>query len=216
MLAAVSDNAPKSEQQPATTPPLVAALTALLGTLACAGIAALLAWQAPQLRGTESGGGAALRPLRLQPCTLLEDGYLRGRLYGALRAEIDWRGRSLRCDGMLRPDGGMRLLFSAGDPAVGILFVLGIQAGPDDALGRELPVNLTIVDEDRDRFYNSGLGERCWVQLDRIQVLGRAGRREYNVAGEFYCAGALAAVNGPGEVTPADFRFSGRLSIDDE
>jgi hypothetical protein len=212
MLAAV----PEPELTTAATPPLVSAAAALLGVLACAGIAAWLAWQSPSLRANQAVGGA-LRPPRLQACTLLEDGYLSGRLYGALEAEIDWRGRGLRCDGMLRPGGaGMRLLFAARDTDAPLLFVLGIAAEPDDALGRELPVNLTIVDEDRDRFFNSGLGERCWAQLDRVRVLGRAGRREYNVAGEFYCVGALAAVNGPGSVTPADFRFSGRLSIEDE
>ena len=79
-----------------------------------------------------------------------------------------------------------------------------------------MPVNLTIVDERQDRFYNSGIGERCWTTLERIQVLGSAGRLEYNLVGEFYCAGALAAVSGPGSVTPAEFSFSGRLSIDDE
>jgi len=212
MLAAV----PESDAKTATAPPLVSAAAALLGVLACAGTTAWLAWQSPQLRATEPVGGA-LRPPRLQPCTLLKDGYLNGRLYGALKAEIDSRGRTLRCDGMLRPGGdGMRLLFSSGDSDNTLLFVLGIDAAPGDALGRELPVNLTIVDEGRDRFFNSGLGERCWAQLDRVRILGRAGRREYNIAGEFYCAGALAEVNGPGSVTPADFRFSGRLSIKDE
>lgn len=212
MLAAV----PESDAKNAATSPLISSLAALLGAMACTGIVAWLAWQSPKIRPTESAVGA-LRPPRLQTCTLLEDGYLRGRLYGALEAEIDWAGRALRCDGMLRPDGGgMRLLFAAGDPEIPLLFVLGIDALPEDALDRELAVNLTIVDEDRDRFFNSGLGERCWAQLDRVQVLGRAGKREYSIAGEFYCAGALAAVNGPGSVTPAEFRFSGRVSIDDE
>jgi hypothetical protein len=212
MLAAVPESDPKT---PAASP-LVSTTAALLGALACAAIAGWLAWQAPQIRPTESAD-SALSPPRLQACTLLEDGFLRGRLYGALEAEIDWAGRALRCDGMLRPDGGgMRLLFSAGDPRIGLLFVLGIDSEPDGALGRELKLNLTIIDENRDRFFNSGIGERCWARLDKVQLLGRAGRREYGIAGEFYCAGALAAVNGPGSLTPADFQFSGRLSIDDE
>ena len=63
-------------------------------------------------------------------------GFLRGKLYGDLQREIDWQGRALRCDGMLRPDGaGMRLLFAASDAQQALLFVLGIDAAPDQALG---------------------------------------------------------------------------------
>ena len=211
MLAAVSrsDATPAGER--------VAALaTAVLGAVACAGLAAWLTWQLVELQPAEPISGG-LRPPKLQSCTMLEDGYLVGRRYGAVQADIDRRGRALRCDGMLRPDGaGMRLLFAADEPGMALLFVIGIDGRPDDAPGRELAVNLTIVDEARDRFFNSGLGERCWAQLGDVRLLGRAGRREYRIAGELYCAGALAAVNGPGSVTPAEFRFAGRLSVADE
>lgn len=135
--------------------------------------------------------------------------YLRGQLHGDLEWTIDWSAEAMRCDGMLRPDAaGLRLIFAPPEQAKGPLLVIGLNADPDDALGREVVANITIVDEGNGRFFNSGTGERCWAQASRV-ISDADG---YQVAGRVYCAGALAQVNGTGTVTPGELEFAGRIT----
>ena len=157
----------------------------------------------------------ALTPPELENCLQDPDGYLVGELYGDLARQIDWSGPALKCGGMLRPDGaGMRLLFGPADDPAPLLFVIGLDVGPEAANGVELPANLTIIDQGGGRFFNSGPGERCWVTASEVRQAGEPEARSFTLSGELYCAGALAAVNGSGYVTPGDFRFSGRVSVD--
>ncbi len=122
MLAAVLPVQPQVESDNSASR-LVASLSAGLGVLMVAALASWLAYNAPGLRAEAGSSAGGLRPPSLSSCMLLEDGFLRGKLYGALQREIDWQGRALQCDGMLRPDGaGMRLLFAASDPQQALLF----------------------------------------------------------------------------------------------
>lgn len=162
-------------------------------------------------------GAGALEVPVLPPCELPGGGYLAGELFGDLARQVDWSGAGLRCDGMRRPgDRGLRLMFlPAGDPAP-VLVVLGFDAAPGSLAGREVPANLTLVDQGAGRFFSSGGDERCFLRADEVTEMPAAAGRQYRVAGEFYCVGALAALGGDGHVTPGIFRFAGRLSLDQD
>ncbi len=191
------------------------AISAVIGVLI---VLALLAWIAFQGRALPTSAPSnALEPPKLDACAGKSAGYFIGRLHGALQRSISWSGSGLKCAGMLRPkDSGMRLLFAENDGDADLLFVLGIPSAPELVLGRELPVNLTIVDEKAERFYNSGETERCWVTISEATQTNAADSANYFLAGDLYCLGALAAINDSGSVTPSGFRFAGYLSTDGE
>ncbi len=175
-----------------------------LSVIAAVGLAALVGRM--DLPAPPVQADASLQPAAFEPCG--NGGYLRGELHGDIQQAIDWADDGMRCDGMLRPDAaGLRLIFAPAEGAAGPLLVIGLDTGPEQALGREVTANLTIVDEGNGRFFNSGPGERCWAQTSRVQ----ADAGSYAVAGRLYCAGALAEVNGPGTVTPGEFEFAGRV-----
>ncbi len=206
-----------SIQEPASPvgAPLLDRVTRVLSVLMLLSIATI-PWLWPS-RGVPTDHTGPAAP-SLAICTASQPGaptgFLRGRLYGDLEGVIDSSGLDLRCGGGLRPDGrGIRLVFAPGSEK--LLFVIGFPSIPDGAVDTEQPVNLTIVDERSGRFYNSGAAERCWARLGRFVIDGPQDR-DFELAGELYCAGALAAVNNTGSVTPGDFIFAGRFTADPE
>jgi hypothetical protein len=155
-------------------------------------------------------GGAALGP-----CGDAGEAYLRGQLHGDLQVPVDWSGATLRCAGMLRPEGdGLRLLFTSAARSAGPLIVIGLDGSPEAVDGGEVATSLTVVDQGNGRFYHSGESERCWSQASVVP--DATGAAAYRVAGRVYCAGALAEVNGPGSVTPGEFEFAGLLTAADD
>lgn len=200
---------------PQTSKPIARrALSALCGVLSLATITGLATLAAIRVDGpTPTATGFA--PPSLARCGGTTPGFLSGRFYGALEAEVDWAGDELRCGGMFRPGGqGLRLLFAPA--AGGLLVVLGLDGGPESILDQEVPVNLTVIDESTGRFFNSGNSQRCYTRVSRVTVRGHSSDRTYDIGGSLYCTGALAAVNGPGSVTPGDFNYTGRISVADE
>ncbi|MGI9330063.1 MAG: hypothetical protein ACR2QB_05050 [Gammaproteobacteria bacterium] len=197
-----------------TPPAWLLVLTEVMAVGVTVSLALLFALQ-PR---TETDGTATdFTPPELPACDPEGGGYLRGQLYGDIEADIDWEQQQLKCDGMLRPDNaGLRLLFEPQSRDTGPLFVLGLAGSLEEALDREVVTNLTIVDQRSGRFFNTGDSERCWTRTTRIDVNQFAGGRDYRLVGRFYCAGALAEVNGPGTLTPGEFEFAGRLTVTDE
>lgn len=178
-----------------------------VATVAGLGLLAGLA----ELPALSSPGGAVLQPPAFDSCGT--GAYLRGQLHGDLEWTIDWADEAMRCDGMLRPEAaGVRLIFAPAEGNAGPLLVIGLDGQPETLRDHEVAANLTIVDEGNGRFFNSGAGERCWALASRVQT--DAGH--YEIAGRFYCAGALAEVNGPGTVMPGEFEFAGRIPGDGE
>ena len=176
---------------------------------------ALLGWWTINLQPAESPA-LMLRPADLQPCESDQYGYLRGEVFGAVRKTLDWRGRSMLCDGMLRPDNrGLRLVFSesAEAPDAGLRLVIGIAGavpGGDDA---ELIANVTLIDQDQGLFFSTQGMERCWARLiEQVQTPDQTGI--WRISGQLYCVGALAAVDGPKSITLGEIDFSGRLTLE--
>ncbi len=198
-----------SEHSSPTSTDVSDRITSGLSVLLLLGIVAI-PWlsQAPDMQSSEPGPAAPLLDACVADRPDGPAGFLRGQLYGDLELSINSRAPELRCGGGLRPDEqGIRLVLAPAGQQ--LLFVIGFDRIPDEDAAREQPVNLTIVDERSGRFYNSGAMERCWVRLGRFRQ-GMQDHR-YELAGELYCAGALAAVNGAGSVTPGDFVFAGHF-----
>lgn len=79
----------------------------------------------------------------------MDAAYLRARISGAIREEIDWRHEHMECSGTIRPtDGGIRLRFSrpttppSADQPVG---------GPEDLLSHDRRTSPSIVPRQPDR-----------------------------------------------------------------
>jgi len=178
----------------------------------------LLVGRAPVLQPRNIPAMDFPAPRVMEPCNLLTDGYLNGRLYGALDLTIDWHGSALTCDGMLRPnDQGIRLVFAAAPNRDDgqLLVVIGIDGTIGQLAGDERKANVTIIDEFRGRFFSTGGKERCWTMIESVESFGDQKHETYQVSGNLYCAGSLPSLSGPDSITLGDFNYSGRLSLDD-
>lgn len=141
------------------------------------------------------------------------DGYLRGRLHGAIEGRLDWSGTGLSCDGMLRPDGaGIRLHFSGLlDDGSRLSFIVGIEGRHDRLAGREWPANLTLIAEGEGRFFATAGAGRCRAGIHEVQSLeeGRLG-----IAGELWCVGGVPSLSDAQSVLPEELKFRGRFTAD--
>ncbi len=148
---------------------------------------------------------------QMSPCVMDQDGYLKGDLYGALRKTLDWQGESMLCDGMDRPEGqGIRLVFSEHiDPDnPGLVLVIGIADARLGAPEQELEANVTIIDQVSGKFYSTQEQPRCWTRLTTQLRLTGTIEESWRLDGHLYCAGALAALAGPGSVTLDKIEYS--------
>jgi hypothetical protein len=189
----------------------------LFAALLALGIAAWAAFSPLRHLPVADDAGVSA-PMTMAPCVMNNPGYLHGRLYGSLAATIDWRGPELTCDGMARPNNaGVRLIFASpdNDDQARLIFVIGIDGEPDKLENHEEKANITIIEEGSGRFFSTGGQDRCWTTIQTIAPLSEETDSAYQVDGELYCAGALPSLNGKGSVTLGDFRYSGRLALDD-
>lgn len=146
-------------------------------------------------------------------CALDPPGYLRGRLFGALDARLDWSGDELHCSGMLRPEGrGVRLYFAHDVPGQGRLSVQISIAGRPSGLARgEAPANVTIIDPSGHFFSSAGF-DRCWTRIDSVRR--QAGNAALRIEGMVYCVGALPSVQDRTSLTLGDLHFAGQATVD--
>lgn len=144
------------------------------------------------------------------------DGALVAEIYGGVRATIDWGVGTLECEGMPRPNGeGARLRFAGqattanGDRKLAFIFAL-----PDLDPGetaRELPTNVTLMEEGSGRFFGTRDADNCWTDIDLHEPLQPAESSTYRIGGVLYCVAPLADLNGSASISFADLRFTGRL-----
>ena len=144
-----------------------------------------------------------------------EDGRLTARLYGAIDTDIDWRTPDLACEGMPRPEGeGARLRFSGpledAQDSLTVAFILGIPDLTEGSTGRELPTNVTLVQEGAGRFFATADTDGCWTDVHSHNLL-RSGTATYEIAGTVYCLSPLAELNGNASVNFTELAFSGRI-----
>src|SRR5579885_1099383 len=143
--------------------------TGRLGGIALAGI--LVISSAPAQTRVQkdlpSAGFAAVPPSG--PCLGSKKDYLRARIRGAVRLDVDLRGAALSCEGGPRIDGsGMRLGFEGrvGPGKRRMRIVFGVDGAQEGRPGRELPTNLTVIFEGEKLLFATQGDGNCTV--DRL------------------------------------------------
>ena len=144
------------------------------------------------------------------------DGALVAEVYGGVRASIDWDAAILECEGMPRPNGeGARLRFAGpagtADDRQQLAFILGLPDLVEGETARELPTNVTMMEEGSGRFFGTRDTANCWTDVDLHEPLRRAESSAYRISGVLYCVAPLADVNGKSSISFAALRFTGRL-----
>jgi len=149
-------------------------------------------------------------------------GLLRVELHGSISAVIDWRGPDLECAGMPRPEGqGARLYFkgitATGDPGGRLSFIIALPSLERGRAADEIPATVTLIEEDRGRFFSSAEVDVCWADVNEQVLEDPSAPDRYRISGLLYCVAPLAERNGTGGVSFTDLRYSGWLewSVDE-
>lgn len=169
------------------------------------------------------------------PCLPSKRAYLRARIRGALRLDVDLHGRRLECEGGPRLDGsGIRMGFEGRTASFGRLRVIfGITGVKEARPGRELPANLTVIFEDRKLLFATQGDGNCTV--DRLtQELIKAGQapseprrapgaapapaagrhgRTFRVTAHGFCIGPVNDLSGRRRIVVTSFDFAGRVDF---
>lgn len=150
----------------------------------------------------------------------IADGQLNADLYGGIRTTLAWEEAVLECDGMIRPDDeGARLRFSgplpSPEPGVeqrSLAFIFGIPDLREGETARELPTNVTLIEEGVGRFFATQDTDSCWTDIMIQDQITEGGSADYRISGVLYCVAPLAELNGSSSITFTDIEFTGRLS----
>jgi hypothetical protein len=142
-------------------------------------------------------------------------GFLRARISGAIRAELNWGNSGLLCTGAVRPtDGGIRVTFSQTAGSEKLMIVFGIAHLNEGATARALPVNLTLVREGRGEFFSTQGDDKCTLDEVRQEPLtGGIPRlnRSYRIVARGFCIEPARSVTGTDSILLSRFDFSGRV-----
>jgi hypothetical protein len=142
------------------------------------------------------------------------NGGLKVELYGGIEAVIDWQPDQLECQGMPRPSAaGARLRFSGkathGDESTQVAFIFGITGLERGKPAREMPTNVTVIDEGQGRFFSTQDIDSCWCDIDRQEETATASK--YVISGIVYCVAPLAELNGNADIRLSEVHFTGLL-----
>jgi hypothetical protein len=80
------------------------------------------------------------------------------------------------------------------------------------ATGKELPTNVTMIDEHNGRFFGTQDTDNCWTDVEVHEQINGPDETHYRVSGVLYCLAPLAELNGRSSVTLAEMAFTGRLN----
>ncbi|MBT8100782.1 MAG: hypothetical protein KJO82_13585 [Gammaproteobacteria bacterium] len=157
----------------------------------------------------ESSAGSFLPANTVAASGCSSSGLLRATLYGALNSELAWSGDGLDCEGMPRPEGrGARLRFAGDHGESRIAIIISV---PDLARAetvRELPSNVTVIEEGIGRFFSTGDLDSCWTDIDSHEAISETSGR-HTIAGTLYCIAPVAEINGSKSVSIDELHFSG-------
>ena len=161
----------------------------------------------------------AAAPPAAAKCLPAGNGYLRARLSGALKTELNWGNDGTECTGAVRPtDGGIRMRFSRTDGQHKLVLVFGIAQLAEGKSAHNLPVNVTLIREGAGEFFSTQGDDKC--TLDRVTqdaIVGIPHRsRSYRVTARGFCTEPARAVRGKGSVLLSRFDYSGRVDFGDE
>lgn len=145
------------------------------------------------------------------------NGYLRARLSGAVRAELQWGNAGTECTGAVRPtDGGIRMRFTRADePAGRLVLVFGIATLAEGRAARNVPVNVTLIREGQAAFYSTQGDDKCTLdQVSQEPIAGIPRKlRSYRIVARGFCTQPARAVRGEGAVMVSRFDLAGRVDF---
>lgn len=162
--------------------------------------------------------GATAAPASAK-CLPAGNGYLRARLSGAVRTELNWGNDGTECTGAVRPtDGGIRMRFSRPDGPGRLVLVFGIARLQEGRSARNLPVNVTLIREGAGEFFSTQGDDKCTLdQVTQDAIVGIPHRsRSYRVTARGFCTEPARAVRGKGAVLLSRFDYSGRVDFESE
>ncbi|MFI4884623.1 MAG: hypothetical protein ACHQIF_03550 [Steroidobacterales bacterium] len=163
--------------------------------------------------------GAGLPPVSLSgQCLTSGKGYLRARIRGAVRLDVDLRGAALTCEGGPRFDGsGIRMSFEGrvGPERRRVRMVFGIDGAKEGRPGRELPTNLTVIFEGEKLLFATQGDRNCTV--DRLTqkriVTPRREGRSYRLVAHGFCIAPANDLSGRRRILVTTFDFAGRADF---
>ena len=195
---------------------LFGGIAALAATLAGAQAAVTAPVQARQ----RSLLGAGLPAASLGgPCLRSGTAYLRARIRGAVRLDVDLRGKALACEGGPRFDGsGIRMGFegSVGPGGRRMRMVFGIDGAKEGRAARELPTNLTVIFEGEKLLFATQGDGNCTVdRLTQAPIVthGHAARA-YRIVAHGFCIAPANDLGGHRRILVTTFDFAGRADFD--
>jgi hypothetical protein len=155
------------------------------------------------------------------PALCLPDGrgYLRARLSGVVKAELEWGNEGTECTGAVRPDGGLRVRFSRNDEVEGgrLVLLFGIAGLREGKAAKALPVNVTLIREGKGEFYSTQGDNKCTLdEVKQEPLVGIPHRtRSYRIIARGFCTNPARAVRGDGVILLSRFDYVGRVDFDD-
>jgi hypothetical protein len=187
--------------------------------------AALMSGMPSLVLSQDSAPVAAIAPVTTatatQTCLAEGKGFLRARLSGAIRAELDWSDATLECSGATRPRGGVRLRFShpfGDNPDQQLVLLFGIGKLREGEPARNLAVNLTVIRQGAGQFFGTQGDDSCTIdELRQEAIAGIPQRnRSYRVIARGFCIKPAPAMRGDGAVLMTRFDFAGRVDFSEE
>lgn len=153
-------------------------------------------------------------------CLATGNGYLRARIRGALKLDVNLHNAELECGGGPRPDGsGIRVSFAGPVRSDGrrLRMVFGVAAATEGANGRELPTNLTLIFEGEQRLFATRGDDKCTVDelsQERVGALGGP-TRSYRVIARGFCIAPVKALSSEQTILVNSFDFAGNVTFED-
>jgi hypothetical protein len=160
------------------------------------------------------------KPASTPGCLAAGNGYLRARIRGALKLDVDLHDAELECDGGARPDGsGIRVSFAGPLRSDGrrLRMVFGVATATEGTAGRELPTNLTVIFEGEQRLFATRGDDKCTVDelsQERVGALGGPSR-SYRVIARGFCIAPAMALTNQQTILVTSFDFAGRVTFED-
>lgn len=187
------------------------------------GLLSLLAalWVIPPIsnaRAQQPALGAGLPSVSLSGPCLASGAFLRARIRGAVRLDIDFRDAGMTCEGGPRLDGsGIRMGFEGrvGPQGRRVRMVFGIDGAKEGRPGRELPTNLTVIFEGEKLLFATQGDGNCTV--DRLTqkriATGRGSARAYRIVAHGFCIAPANDLGGHQRILVTTFDFAGRADF---
>jgi hypothetical protein len=157
-------------------------------------------------------------------CLPSGDGYLRVRMRGSTDLDINWRDADMQCAGGLRPQQrGLSVTFAGPAGSGRVRFVFGLDVSADASVTRNVPTNVTVIFEGKNRWYSTHGDDRCTVdELDERPLSGAHGARTRlrRVRARGFCVEPAQAIGVAAD--PADqlllsrFDFAGSIEVPEE